>query len=115
MTALPTVVRRESGAEELFVLTAKSDHPAFQGHFPGDPILPGVIQVDWAIRFAIEAFGPLGDFQGLSNLKFMSIIRPEEILELRLTLDRAAGKLGFRFDGPTDRKSSGVVIFSVGG
>jgi len=115
MTALPTVVRRESGEEEMFVLALEPDHLVFQGHFPGNPILPGVIQVDWAIRLGTEAFGPLGDFQGISNLKFMSIIQPLETLELRLTFDREAGKLGFRFDGPMGRKSTGVVLFSVSG
>lgn len=104
--------RRQSGAEELFVLTPESDDQAFLGHFPDNPILPGVVQVDWAIRLGTEAFGPLGNFRGFWNLKFMSIIRPKERLELRLTLDREAGKLGFRYDGPTDRKSSGVVLFS---
>ena len=106
MTVLPTVLRRESGTEELFVLTPEPDNPAFLGHFPGDPILPGVIQVDWAI---------LGDFKGLSNLKFTSIIRPGECLELHLALDRPAGRLEFRYDGPLDRKSSGMVIFSIAG
>ncbi len=115
MTVLPTVLRRESGTEELFVLTPEPDNPAFLGHFPGDPILPGVIQVDWAIRFATLAYGPLGDFKGLSNLKFTSIIRPGECLELHLALDRPAGRLEFRYDGPLDRKSSGMVIFSIAG
>lgn len=113
MTVMPTVVRHESGEEELFVLALEPDHLVFQGHFPGNPILPGVIQVDWAIRLGTEVFGPLGEFQGISNLKFMSIIRPLENIELRLTFDREAGKLRFRFDGPMGRKSAGVIFFSV--
>lgn len=112
MTALPQVLRRETGSEELFVLLPDADNLAFQGHFPGNPILPGVIQVDWAIRFGSQAFGALGDFLGLSNLKFMSIIHPLETLELRLSFQPEAGKLEFRFDGVTGRKSSGVVLFS---
>jgi 3-hydroxymyristoyl/3-hydroxydecanoyl-(acyl carrier protein) dehydratase len=113
MTALPTVLRREAGEEEVFVLALEPDHLVFQGHFPGNPILPGVVQVDWAIRLGTQAFGPLGDFQGISNLKFMSIIQPLEPLELRLTFDREAGKLGFRYEGSTGRKSTGVIRFAV--
>jgi 3-hydroxymyristoyl/3-hydroxydecanoyl-(acyl carrier protein) dehydratase len=113
MTALPKVLRRETGVEELFVLRPDQDNLAFQGHFPGNPILPGVIQVDWAIRFGAQVFGVLGDFLGISNLKFMSIIQPSETLELRLSYQRDVGRLEFRFDGATGRKSSGIVLFSV--
>ncbi len=113
MTALPTVLRHDSGAEETFLLALEPDHLVFQGHFPDNPILPGVMQVDWAIRLGIEAFGPLGDFQGISNLKFLSIVQPLETLELRLTFDRTAGKLGFHYDGTKGRYSAGVIRFSV--
>lgn len=112
MTALPTVVRRESGAEEAFVLALEPDHLVFQGHFPDNPILPGVIQVDWAVRLGVEAFGPLGDFQGISNLKFMGLVRPEEPLTLFLTFDPSSGKLGFRYEGQNERKSTGVIHFA---
>jgi len=112
MTALPKVVGRESGVEELFVLElAALDEPAFQGHFPGNPILPGVIQVDWAIRLGTEAFGPLGAFRGMANLKFMDLIRPGEVLELGLTLDRDKGVLGFRYQCGERRKSAGRILF----
>ena len=113
MNALPKVVCRESGVEELFVLSLDPEHPVFQGHFPGNPILAGVVQVDWAVRFGAEVFGPLGDFLGIKNLKFMDLIRPEERIELYLTFDRQAGKLGFRFQAEAGRKSAGVVLFSV--
>ncbi len=112
MNDLPKLLGRESGVEELFVLALTPDLLAFQGHFPDNPILPGVIQVDWAIRFGREAFGPLGDFQGIRNLKFMDLIRPGERLELYLTFDRAAGRLGFRYEVQGGRKSAGQVAFS---
>lgn len=113
MTALPTVVRHESGAEELFTLALAPDHLAFQGHFPGYPILPGVIQIDWAVRLGTQVFGALGDLCGISNLKFMGIIQPLEVLELRLAYNREEGKLSFQYNGATDRKSMGVICFSV--
>jgi 3-hydroxymyristoyl/3-hydroxydecanoyl-(acyl carrier protein) dehydratase len=111
MMSLPTALRRSSGSEDVFLFTVEPDHLAFQGHFPDDPILPGVIQVDWAIRFGAEAFGPLGDFKGLSNLKFMGVTRPLEPLELGVAYDRESGRLEFRLDGPSGRKSSGTVLF----
>lgn len=112
MIALPQVVDRETGREVGFLLELAPDHPAFGGHFPDNPILPGVIQVDWAIRFGTEAFGPLGDFQGIENLKFMDLIRPGERLELDLNFDRAEGRLGFRYQFQGSRKSAGQIRFS---
>lgn len=112
MITMPTVVSRESGEEEAFVLALEPGHLAFQGHFPGNPILPGVIQVDWAVRLGTEAFGPLGDFQGIHNLKFMGMVRPEDPLTLFLKFDPSTGKLAFRFEGLSERKSSGTLQFA---
>lgn len=112
MIALPRVVERESGVEELFILELDPEHLAFQGHFPDNPILPGVIQVDWAVRFGKEAFGPLGEFQGITKLKFTDLTRPGERVELFLTWDQESGKLGFRYQTSVGRKSTGIVVFS---
>lgn len=94
---LPTVLARVPGPQApgpgegparirglALTLALDPDLLAFQGHFPGDPILPGVVQVDWAIRFGAEAFGPLGRFCGLDQVKFLGLIRPGERVELRL-------------------------------
>jgi len=110
---LPRVTDRQSGEEELFVLVLDPEDLCFQGHFPDSPIVPGVMQLDWAIRFGQEAFGPLGDFQGISALKFMDLTRPGERVELYLRFDRPAGRLGFRYQVGAGRKSTGFVQFSV--
>ena len=94
---LPTVLARVPGPQApgagegparirglALTLALDPDLLAFQGHFPGDPILPGVVQVDWAIRFGTEAFGPLGRFCGLDQVKFLGLIRPGERLQLQL-------------------------------
>lgn len=83
----------------------------FQGHFPGNPILPGVVQVDWAIHFGLEAFGALGPFQGVEHLKFMEVIRPGEDLTLTLALDAARENLKFSYQGGGVRKASGILRF----
>jgi len=83
----------------------------FQGHFPGNPILPGVVQVDWAVHFGTEAFGPLGAFRGVEHLKFTEIIRPGEALTLTLALDAARETLRFSLQGGAGRKAAGVLRF----
>lgn len=97
-----------------FAFEVEPEHPAFEGHFPGQAILPGVVQVDWAIRLGETAFGPLGVFASLEHLKFQAVIEPEEPLELRLDWNAAARELGFTYEGATGRKSSGFARFAPG-
>lgn len=57
-----------------------ADHPVFAGHFPGHPIVPGVLLLDWA-QTAIEA--QLGHpVQALAEAKFHSPATPIDVLEL---------------------------------
>lgn len=100
------------GGGPVFKLLLEPDHPAFQGHFPGDPVLPGVVQVDWAIRLGAEAFGPLGTFLGLDRIKFLEPVRPGETLELSLSAPRA-GRLDFRYASGGALKSSGSARFQA--
>jgi uncharacterized membrane protein/predicted hotdog family 3-hydroxylacyl-ACP dehydratase len=54
------------------------------GHFPGEPMLPGVIQVDWALR-QIEAWrGARPRLVALEGLKFKRPVRPGDTLVLEL-------------------------------
>jgi 3-hydroxyacyl-[acyl-carrier-protein] dehydratase len=111
MTSLPTVLNR-SRAPEVFTLAMDADLTAFQGHFPGNPILPGVVQVDWAVRFGTEAFGGLGRFRAIEHLKFHDLIKPGDTLELHLGFDPALGRLTFRYLAGGARKSTGVILFA---
>ena len=112
MTSLPAVLSRSRGPEPVFTLLMEADLTAFQGHFPGHPILPGVVQVDWAVRFGTEAFGDLGRFRAIEHLKFQELIRPGETLELHLGFDPGLGRLRFRYLAGAARKSSGVILFA---
>lgn len=113
MMPAPPIVGRISGEDETFVLFMDPLLAAFQGHFPGDPVLPGVIQVDLAIRLGREAFGPLGAFTALERIKFLEAIRPGETLELHLSLVQGLPErtLRFHYLGERGRKSSGHVRF----
>ena len=92
-------------------LKVTADHHAFQGHFPDAPILPGLTQIDWAIQLGELDFGPLGDFCGISHLKFQRVILPDEPIELRLTLHPVKRTLAFEYQGTDGRKSAGTLSF----
>ncbi len=107
----PGALQAMAGGPGKFTLRVEENHPAFEGHFPGEPILSGLIQVDWAIRLGREAFAMPGTFQGLEHLKFQAPIRPAEPLELDLAWDATAGHLEFRYSGREGRKSQGIAVF----
>ncbi len=72
----------------------------FQGHFPGLPLMPGVLQVEaLAQTMAIyvaqqEGFGDrLGLFAGIDECRFKRVVQPGDRLSLEVTMD----KLGRRF------------------
>ena len=96
-----------------FAFEVEPEHPAFEGHFPGLPILPGVVQVDWALRLGTEAFGPFGAFAALEHLKFQAVITPGEPLTLELAWDAAANELAFTYRGAGGKKSSGFARFAA--
>lgn len=108
---LPTVLARRDGVEAVFTLAVDAGLVGFQGHFPGHPVLPGVIQVDWAARFGREAFGHLGAFRGLAQVKFHRTIGPGGNVDLHLAWDPARGQLRFACQGDGEVLSSGVMRF----
>jgi len=80
------------GAE--FIWPVPADHPAFAGHFPGRPIVPGVVLLDRAILFAEQLLGrPVLSWQ-LGNAKFFSPVAPGELLTFSLQT-KPSGSLAF--------------------
>lgn len=67
--------------------TIPATHPALPGHFPGRPIVPGVVLLDAVIAAARAQFG-LGPASGLPRAKFLAPVLPEQ--EVTAELVRAA-------------------------
>lgn len=59
------------------------DHPALPGHFPGDPLIPGVVILDRVEQTLAAALGG-GRFGQLPAVKFVSPLRPGETLTIRV-------------------------------
>lgn len=83
----------------------------FSGHFPGNPVIPGVVQLHWAIHYARQSFPELEIFLRLEAIKFQHIIQPGNIVTLRLQHRPGSGKLQFSFSSPQTQHSSGRILF----
>jgi 3-hydroxymyristoyl/3-hydroxydecanoyl-(acyl carrier protein) dehydratase len=94
-------------------LHVPSDLAYFDGHFPGLPILPGVVQLDWAAHFAREHLKITGAFLRLENVKFLAVVHPEAELTLALLHDASNSRIEFSFSGGARRYSSGRIVFGA--
>ena len=111
MIPFPRDLAQRLGVAGAYAFQVEAEHPAWAGHFPHQPILPGIVQVDWALRLGEEAFGPLGTFASLEHLKFQALIAPGEPVRLDLRWDATRRELSFTFAGGEGLKSSGIARF----
>ncbi len=78
------------------------EEPFFAGHFPGNPILPGVIQLEALAQTGAVALladprfaARLPLFGGVEKVRFRRLVRPGDQLLLEVTLDRLSGMGGW--------------------
>ncbi|HZD41478.1 MAG TPA: AMP-binding protein, partial [Terriglobales bacterium] len=93
--------------------TAPSDLAYFDGHFPGRPILAGVVQIDWVIACGRQYFDLPPAFLGIHGLKFQRIIAPEKPFTLELVHEPAASCLSFKITSPFGTHTSGRMMFGT--
>ncbi len=65
-----------------------TEHPAFAGHFPGRPILPGVVLLERVIEEAEKRFGRPLTIAEMPWVKFLSPLAPGDSASIRLKRDR---------------------------
>ena len=83
------------------------NEPHFQGHFPNQPVMPGVTIVEAMAQTAAIMVGVSADladknllvyFMGIDGVKFRRKVGPGDVLELHVTVKRGGGKI-WKFEG----------------
>jgi 3-hydroxymyristoyl/3-hydroxydecanoyl-(acyl carrier protein) dehydratase len=101
---LPVLTSERRTSHELcWAFTVPSQTPFFAGHFPGHPILPGVVALSWMLSAAERFRGgaALGSLT-LLNVKFQVVIEPGATVELTVVPKSGGHLLG------TIRSEAGV-------
>lgn len=95
-----------------------ADHPAFAGHFPGAPIVPGVVLLDAAVHAALQMFRAAGNdgaqadsaaVCSVGSAKFVSPVGPGEAL-LVCVDSTAAGSVRFEISCRGAKVAIGTLV-----
>lgn len=73
--------------------TIPADHPSLPGHFPGQPVVPGVVLLA-EILACIATAHPGSRIDGFQQIKFLSLVLPGQQVEVALQ-PPSEGRLGF--------------------
>ncbi|MDY0206281.1 MAG: AMP-binding protein [Pseudomonas sp.] len=112
---LPFIVKQQKIADEWQLdLQIPLDLAIFSGHFPTAPVVPGVVQVDWAFNIAQELMDIPPRFCGMEVVKFLQLLRPGDSVRLTLSFDQARSKLHFSYNTTEARCSSGRILLGSG-
>ncbi|WP_433885900.1 AMP-binding protein [Pseudomonas vranovensis] len=103
----------EVDGELQLQLAVSADLAYFNGHFPQTPVLPGVVQVDWALALGQQLLDRPRQFAGMEVLKFQQLVRPGDPLQLTLRFDAERGKLYFAYSNAGAACSSGRIVLEA--
>jgi 3-hydroxyacyl-[acyl-carrier-protein] dehydratase len=95
------IVELEPGVRAVGIKSVSANEPQFTGHFPGRPIMPGVLMVEALAQTAgvavltLDAYrGKLGLFAGIDELRFRRLVQPGDQLRLEVTVEKLRGMFG---------------------
>lgn len=95
------ILEVQQGQKAVGIKNVTVNEPFFQGHFPGNPVMPGVLIVEAlaqvgavAILSMPENKGKLGLFAGIDGFRFRRPVVPGDTLRLEVTLTKVRGPIG---------------------
>jgi len=97
--------------EQYFSLEFPAELECFKGHFPTQPIYPGVGQIGFIQQFAKNSWSDLQWCQGFEQLKFQNLIRPYAVVQLKLS--RKLHKISFEMTSEQQVLASGRLLFAL--
>ena len=78
--------------------TVPVDHPAFSGHFPGMPVLPGAALLDEALHVLEEELGFDPVAWQITTAKFLEPVRPGDVLAVEHSADNEVIRFAVRIE-----------------
>ena len=96
------VTELEPGVSVTAKKYIKPDEDWFRGHFPGNPVQPGVLMIEMLAQAGAvcalclpENKGKIAYFAGIDKARFRGVVKPGDTLELHVELTRKVGSIGY--------------------
>lgn len=93
-------------------VTTDRQSPWFEGHFPNDPILPGIAQIHMVTETIAKALQKDLSLQSLTRIKFKKIIRPGDILDIHAMAGKTDNQYSFRITSKKEDVCSGRLMLA---
>jgi 3-hydroxymyristoyl/3-hydroxydecanoyl-(acyl carrier protein) dehydratase len=107
------VAEYDTDDTRVIELRVPLDLAHFPGHFAAAPVVPGAVQVAWALNLAASRLGTGERCHCMEALKFQQLLRPGAPVTLTLRADRVRGKLHFAYRHGEANYSSGRLVWSA--
>ena len=88
-------------------LSVPAGHPVFRGHFPGNPIVPGVMLLEWVMHEVARALGRGPSALRVREAKFFTPLAP--LQHARLTYELGTRRCAFDIQCDTTRIARGIL------
>jgi len=120
------IVAMEEGVSVTAEKNVTMNEPFFQGHYPDNPIMPGVLIIEAMAQAAsfmalksIKSDKPLTPlFAGIDKARFKKPVRPGDILTIEVTVSKKKGSIWYadstaKVDGKLACKATIIAVFSA--
>ncbi len=124
MLLIDRVDELEPGTRAAAIRNVTAHEEIFQGHFPGNPVMPGVLIVEAMAQTGAVALLTLDEFKGktayfggIKNAKFRKVVRPGDQMKIEVVLEKIRGNVGLgkgvaRVDGK--KACTAEITFMIG-
>lgn len=85
-------------------------HAALAGHFPGNPVVPGVVLLDAVIHALSQQLGKSVTVTGMPNVKFLAPLQPEQEFSIAYTL-KDGNRAGFEVATDAHKILTGSIAY----
>jgi len=119
------ILELEKGRRALGIKCVSANEPFFEGHFPGRPIMPGVLvveamaQVGAVVLLSMEEHrGRFALFAGIDSMRFRKMVVPGDVLKIEVEVLKTRGKVGKAHCRATvegEVAAEGVIMFALDG
>lgn len=101
MLLIDRIEKLEPGQRAVSLRNVTAHEEIFQGHFPGNPVMPGVLIVEAMAQTGAVALLTMDEFKGktayfggIKTAKFRKVVRPGDQMKIEVNLEKISGNVG---------------------